>query len=112
MKIDIGLSSGKIINRKLISSKKSGHFLISHLFKCPYKLNHASPLVSSWVKLLNYSYNLLEKNQFGFDAETGIILQEMANYFLPEEKRKQIKEKPEIRLLLSSFLTFNSPCRF
>ena len=64
-----------------------------------------SPLVSSWVKLLNYSYAILDKEKKGFKEEAGIHLQEMSNFCLPTEKHRQIIKNSDIRHLLNAYLT-------
>jgi len=73
-----------------------------------FEFQKRSPLLSSWVKLLDYSLKLLGKEIPNFPNKMGIQLQELANHFLPLESKKGINKSPSLREVLSAYLTIRN----
>ncbi len=67
--------------------KKSGHFLISHLFKCPYKLNYAK--ITSKEILLEKINSIQELNPNIMQLTNGHdLMNAFAKYFREKEEQK------------------------
>lgn len=63
-----------------------------------------NPHLSAWIKLLKSSLSLLKYKTVNFPIDSGIKIQEAANYFIPKENKRQINSAPDLSTVLDSLL--------